>query len=438
MGGRIVIATFGSYGDVHPFIALAVQLRARGFAPVIATMAEYHEKVTAEGIDFHAVRPAMETIMRDSGIDPAKGADALVRRGPNFIFDTMIAPYLTETYPDLAEIVEGAEMVVASSFAVPARFAAEAFGVPLASVLLSPVLFFSAHEPIHINELAWLPWVQQRIGPRRTRWLLDAMAEVLRRRQRAANDFLGQIGLPPLSRDVFMQGPLHADLLAGLYSPVLGEVPPDAPSGAFVAGFTFHDSERGEPATLSPALAAFLDAGPPPVVFTLGSFVSYGGADFYRDSVAAARRIGRRAVLLVAPGQEAAIAAHAGAAADVHVAGYVPHSLIFPRAAAIVHHGGIGTVGQALRAGRPQLVCPMFGDQPDNAERLVRLGVARRLDRRRYDAARAASALADLLAGDHPARAVEVGRRVATEDGAAVLAGRIAASLARASGDNAA
>jgi UDP:flavonoid glycosyltransferase YjiC (YdhE family) len=165
------------------------------------------------------------------------------------------------------------------------------------------------------------------------------------------------------------------------------------------------------------------------LVFTLGSFVVTDAGDFYAAAAEAAARLGRRAVLLV--GREAEARLGALATCDVFVAGYAPHSLVFPRAAAVIHHGGIGTVGQALRAGKPQVICPVLGDQFDNAERLVRLGVARRLDLRKFSAKRAEAVLSDLLGDEGAAtRASGASEQVATEDGAGVVARRIGELLA--------
>ena len=114
--------------------------------------------------------------------------------------------------------------------------------------------------------------------------------------------------------------------------------------------------------------------------------------------------------------------AHLGSA-EVFVCGYAPHSLLFPRAAAIVHHGGIGTLAQALRSGRPQLIVPYFADQLDNAARTARLGVARRSSPRRYNRASASRDFDHLLGDDrYLARAREVGESLAAEDGAAQAA----------------
>ena len=109
---------------------------------------------------------------------------------------------------------------------------------------------------------------------------------------------------------------------------------------------------------------------------------------------------------------------------------YAPYSELFPRAAAIVHQGGVGTTAQAMRSGRPMLVMPYSHDQPDNAERLKRLGIARSISRHRYNPARAAAELGHLL--DNPAysqRASEVGDQMRQEDGVRVACDALEALL---------
>lgn len=425
-GQRIVLATMGSYGDVHPFVAVAQALQRHGLAPAIATMAEHGPRIEAAGVAFHAVRPSIADLTGGDPAAEAKMTADFTRGGSRYLIDHAIAPWLGRTLADVEALTADASLVIASSFAVGARIAAERQALPLVTVLLSPMLHMSAHEPIYSPEAPWLAGFQRWFGPRPTRAVLNLGKARLLRQHRAISRFRTGIGLPPLAGDALVSDAMRADLVAGLYSPAIGPLPPDAVPQAHVLGFTFFDGAEPVP----PALVAFLNAGTPPIVFSLGSFAAFHGKRFYDESAQAARALGRRAVLLVAPGEEAEVTARVGAGADVHVAGYVPHSRVFPRAAAIVHHGGIGTVGQALRAGRPQLVCPFWGDQFDNAERVRRLGVGLRLDHRRYSATRAAAALTSLL--DDPAtadRARTVGLAVAQEDGAAALAARIAAML---------
>lgn len=426
-GQQIVIATYGSYGDLHPFLALARALQAAGFDPILATVAEYRDRAGAAGVRFHAVRPSMADLTGGAPDAEARLAAGFATGGARFLVDTMIAPWLAESVADLDAVLDGAALVVASSFSVAARIAAERRGLPVVTVLLSPMLHCSAQEPVYSQEAPWLPRFRALFGARATRAVLALGKARLLREHRAISRFRVAIGLPPLKHDAVIGEPLAADMIACLYSPVLGALPSDAADQAFLAGYTFYDGVEPMPA----ALEAFLDVGPPPILFSLGSFAAYMGGRFYPESARAARTIGRRAVLLVAPGEEAAVAQAVDADAMVHVAGYVPHSRVIPRAAAIVHHGGIGTVGQALRAGRPQLVVPFWGDQFDNAERLVRLGVARRLDHRRYTARLAEIGLAALLDPDKPYldNAGVISPTVTLEDGATAAVRRIAELL---------
>ena len=154
--------------------------------------------------------------------------------------------------------------------------------------------------------------------------------------------------------------------------------------------------------------------------------------DFYDVSIAAARKVGRRAILLVGPGNAEALQ-QKGAPADVHFADYAPHSVLFPHAAAIIHHGGIGTTAQAMRAGKPQLVVPHFGDQPDNANRVERLGIGRMIAPSAYNPTRAARSLASVLNTAHLNRTAYMARQLANEDGVAAATDAIEEALQEAS-----
>lgn len=428
MARRVVLTSVGSYGDLHPFIAVGLALKASGFDVVIAASEIYREKVQAEGLLFHAVRPTAAQVMADTGLDDSGLVREVVRSTTMFLVEKMVIPYAEESFEDLCAAMDGADLVVTSSFAIVARLASAKLRLPSVSLLLSPCVFFSAEDPPYLPEAPWLPALRRGLGPWAVRAVMAIGSAQLSARMRPIAEFRRRLGLPTLHGNEVTDAPLQADWVAALYSPLLGPLPSDAPGHSEIVGFTFYDSERGEAANLSPALAAFLDAGPAPLVFTLGSVAVLAAGHFYEQAAEAAGRLGMRAVLLV--GRDAEVRLALLASKEVFVAGYAPHSLVFPRAAAVIHHGGIGTVGQALRAGRPQLVCPLLGDQPDNAERLARLGVARRLDHKRFTAARAAAALAELL-GDPEVvdRAARLGVEVAAEDGAGVVAARIAQML---------
>ena len=180
---------------------------------------------------------------------------------------------------------------------------------------------------------------------------------------------------------------------------------------------------------MPPALAAFLDAGDPPVVFTLGSAAVNTAGTFFHESAAAVAALGCRGVLIVGPNPQNR---PGGLPPSVMAVESAPHDQLFPRASVVVHQGGVGTTGQAIRGGRPQLVVPFAHDQPDNAFRVAQLGIGRVVYPTRYRAARVTRELRALLAGrDYASRAHTVGREVRTEGGAAAAVDAMLAVLAR-------
>lgn len=426
---KILIATFGSLGDIHPFVALGQALAREGFAPVIATSAVYADHIRGEGLGFAPIRPDAEDLMARLGMDLGEIARKMAE-DDKFLFDTLIFPHLRESYDDLLAAAEGAEVVVSHSLAFAARLVAETKGLPLVTVLLSPLMLYSAFDPPLASRvpLRRAPvWPIEIAYNRLLLWSLaqavGLWAEPLRRLRR-------ELGLRPRYGLDLLLGSKSSTAVIGLFSPALAPSQPDHGSRTLIAGHTFHDRYL-DGGALAAELEAFLDGGEAPVVFTLGSFVTLARKDYYRDCARVAERLGRRAVLL----------AHADEVDEigddlpdgVFAAAYIPHSQIFPRAAAIVHHGGIGTVGQALRAGRPQVVTPFLGDQFDNAERLARLGVAQVVDGKTATADALWRALSR-LDQDCAAQAEKVAGLVRREDGAGVAAVRIAALVGQGAG----
>jgi UDP:flavonoid glycosyltransferase YjiC (YdhE family) len=401
-------------------------LAAAGFRVEIATSAEYRSKIEAEGLGFHEVGPSLERLRADLGMDLAQITQAIAASDV-FLFEKIMTPYLAGATRQLIAAAQGAGAIVGGSFAAGAVMAADALGLPFVSVALQPTVVFSAYDPPRLPKAPWLAPATG--GPRL--WLNRATIAIGRASTagwtKPVNAVRRELGLAPTRDNLFFDAGRRAALSLGLYSPLLGPRQPDAPQNFAVVGYAAYDSDLGGPASLPPTLEAFLASGPPPLVFTLGSAaVNIPGA-FYRESLAAARRLGRRAVLLVGPDGDPSIAE---GASDAVAVAYAPYSLLFPRAAAVAHQGGVGTTQQALRAGKPQLVAPHLGDQFDNGARIARLGVGATIARAGYRAEATAAAL-DRLVGDAEliAGAARIGRIAAEEDGAGEAARRIAALL---------
>jgi rhamnosyltransferase subunit B len=426
---KVLIATGGSLGDLHPFVALAHVLAREGMAPVIAACGYYRDYILSEGLDFTPIRPDLDELTRALSLD-LHGIALEMAKDDAFLFEKLIFPFLRQSYEDTAAAAEGASLLVAHSIAYSAQAAAEARGVPLVNVVLSPLFLPSAYDPPAGAPLPYI--VAPRAGPARF-YNRAVRAFSLRAAQLWAaplRKFRTQLGLSngigpgPL----FLGAPAAATV--ALHSPLLAQRQPDHPQDLLVVGHSFHDRHMGEGEALRPALDAFFEAGPPPVVFTLGSFFSRGREEYFRACIGAARALGRRAILLLHADDIAQLGDEL--AEDIFVTSYVPHSWLFPRALAVVHHGGVGTSGQAMRSGAPQLVTPMMGDQFDNAARLERMGVARTLAANKAAQASLSDALARLLADERrQRRAREVGSIVEKEDGAQVAARVIRQMLER-------
>ena len=424
---RIVLATFGTHGDLHPFIALALRLRDAGFEPVIATSSMYRFKVESEGIAFHRLRPEQADIERDLQLTRAQMVRKVAQR-PDYVLRKMLLPYLRESYADSLSVLDGAAFAVTHTTALATKIAVEKLRVPHISVVLQPMALLSVFDP---PELAPLPglmrWIYRR-GPRVTRAFLNLVKRASRRWAQPIDDLRREVGLPASPAHPFFESQFADEGVIALYSTVLGAPQPDHPARTRIVGFAFYDAQAGGDVPAMPGLEAFLTNGERPLVFTLGTSAIHDATDFIRASLDATIALGMRAVFVLDEEQRDRWQSHASD--RIFICSYAPYSTLFPRAAAIVHHGGVGTTAQALRAGRPQLIAPYLVDQPDNAARIQRLGVGVTLPLRRYRAQRVTTELRRLLDDQAIAtRAQEVADIVAREDGAAAAVNIISASL---------
>ena len=340
------------------------------------------------------------------------------RRGPEAVARFMLGA-LRETYADYERAVEAerADLLITSELAYAGVVLAQKLGLRWVSHVLSPISFFSAYDDTVIPAAQWLSRLRP-LGPRVYGAVLHLGKVMARRITGPVNDLRRNVGLPPVL-DPFLDDKHSPELVLAMFSPLLGSPRPDWPKQAVVTGFAFWDGD--EPA-LSSELGAFLDAGDPPVVFTLGSAAVFDPGQFYVESARAARVADHRAVLLVGPEPGPLPLPDA----RVGVFPYAPFSKLFPLAAAVVHQGGAGTTGQVMRSGRPMLVVPYAHDQPDNALRVRKLGIARTVRRSAYHgelAGRALRALLDDMAIQRRAR--EVGDIVSREHGATAAADAI-------------
>lgn len=431
---RIILTTFGSLGDLHPYLAIALELKRRGHQAVVATHGLYRERIEAMQLEFVPVRPNFDEWGDMSGVL----RDAMdARRGSKVVLFDLVLPYLRVSRDDLLQACRGADLVVDHVLTFTAPLVAEKLGLPRVSTTLQPMAMFSANDPPVSPEMPWLAKLKV-LGPWAWHGLWAVARAVTAPFFREVASLRAEMGLPPSKRHPMLRNWSH-DLHLVLFSRALAEPQPDWPPNAVQVGFPFHD--RGDEGQGMPlALEVFLRQGEPPLVFTLGSSAVFAAGDFYRAAAAAANAMNRRAVLLVGEGGLNEVPgvpqiAHAPMGSRVVAVPYAPHSELMPRAAAIIHQGGVGTTGQAMRAGKPMLIVPWSHDQPDNADRCRQLGIARTLPRKEVSAAAFQRELGALLADTAMAqRARDVAARMKQEPGAAGAADAIEALLARKAG----
>jgi UDP:flavonoid glycosyltransferase YjiC (YdhE family) len=414
---RLVITTWGSYGDLFPYIGLGKALAARGHHVRLVAPAFYTSLVQEAGLEAYPAGPDVDPNDRAliaRVMDPVRGPEALVR--------DWLMPLVESFYRELVSAVSGADLLVSHPVTFAAPVVARVVGLPWVSTVLAPMSFFSINDPPVVAAAPYLLWMR-RFGTVYGR-IVRALADRVTRNWSEPVYRLRQAHGITDSSNPLMDGQFSPTMTLAMFSSVLGAPQPDWPSGTRQTGFIFYNASL----TMPPELEAFLEGGEPPVVFTLGSSAVGAAGRFYVESAEAVRRLGVRAVFLTAgfPENE-----QVAASDRLLLVPFAPHQALFPRAAAVVHHGGVGTTGQGLRAGRPTLVVPHAHDQPDNADRLVRLGVARSVPAPSYESARVAQDLGQLLRDERfRIRGGEIARRVAGEDGATAAVDAIETVLA--------
>jgi UDP:flavonoid glycosyltransferase YjiC (YdhE family) len=287
--------------------------------------------------------------------------------------------------------------------------------LPWISSLLAPASFLSVYDPVVPPQWPWL-YHLMRLSPWVGRGVMALATIKLDQLSKPVYDLRIELGLPR-GEQPLLKGQHSPTKVLALFSKVMAEPQPDWPANTVVTGFPFYDRRDyfGE-TEVGKDLMEFLDAGTPPIIFTLGSSAIWVARNFYLDSIAAAERLGRRALLLIgnarnmpAPPLPEGIAAFE----------YAPYSEVLPRACAIVHQGGVGTTGQGLRSGKPVLVVPHAHDQFDNGNRVARLGCGRVLPRPRYNAETVTHELEMLLGNpSYSEAAAKVADIVRAEQGA--------------------
>lgn len=411
----MLLPTLGSAGDVHPFIALALALQSRGHRATLLTNPLFQPLIERCGLGFESVGSAEHARAAINNPDiwhPRRGLPLVLQ---------IMASAVAEVFSILERRAEASTVVAASTLALGARIAQDKLGLPTASVHLQPSVLRSLEDPLVL--WPWHPRWQPRPMKAAVFWLIDRywIDPVL---EPAVNALRMQLGLAPVDR--VLQHWVHSpQCVLAMFPSWFAPPRRDWPPSTDPCGFPLWDAHELPGSVLPLGLQAgaaageldsFLARGEAPVVVTAGSAAATLH-QFFSESVQALRALDRRGLLVTNFPQQLPPALPSTMAAS----GYVPFSSVLPRCALIVHHGGIGTVAQAVAAGIPQLMVPRAFDQFDNAARIERLGLGRSLADRRYRATAAAAVMREMLQDEQMrARCREYALRI---DSAATLSG---------------
>ena len=396
---KIVLSTSGSLGDLHPILALAIELRNRGHEIVINSLEGYREKIDTLGFEFYPLRPDL-----DPERDRALAREIMdARSGTERLLKEILLPNVGAMYEDLMKAIGGADLLISGEVVFAAKSAVEKTGIKWITTSLAPASFLSVHDPFVPPTAEWLRHFRF-LGATFHRKIYGLVRLLVRTWLEPYREFRRGIGLNENHNPVFDEK--YSDLLnLAMFSKVLGKPQPDWHMPTLQTGFCFYDGQA-DLGKMPEGLEKFLETGEPPIVFTLGSAAVLDARNFFEESARAARILGKRAVLLYGnfnqppkTGENGNWKVESGEKISSKIAAfeYAPYSLVFPNAACVVHQGGIGTTAQVLRAGVPHLIMPYSHDQPDNAARCERIGVAETISRDNYTAENAAKRLKKIL-----------------------------------------
>lgn len=404
---QITIFAAGSRGDIQPCILLGRALQRAGYQVLLAAPENYADFVQRHALQFHPLRGDVQQIMASE-----TGRGFMENGSANLIkqirtMRTMIGPIALQMAQDALEACRDSQALISLGvFAPIASSIVELLGIPLINVEPTPLL------PTRAFPAPGWP-VQRNLGGLHNRLSGIAMLQVIWQWYGPfINGFRKRFGLPPYTSSSFYHL-LRTTLLLGAYSPRVIPHPPDWPESAYITGYWFPD----EPTEWQPPdqLKAFLEAGDPPVYVGFGSMAGRNPEKTARLVLEALGISGQRGLLFTGWGGMRAIQVPD----NVFVIDSAPHNWVFPRMAAVVHHGGAGTTAEGLRAGIPSVILPYMVDQPFWGKRVEALGVGPEpIPRKKLTAERLAQAIQTAV--KRPAikqRAASLGQAIRSEDG---------------------
>jgi UDP:flavonoid glycosyltransferase YjiC (YdhE family) len=404
----ITIIALGSRGDIQPFLPLALGLQKAGYGVRVGTFEEFRQPVVERGLDYVPIfgdpRSTMSSQAGQAWLSSGENVFKAMRQMRKTFIDNDPLPI----FDGIFEACRGSDAIIYSFMAAPAFYAAEKLGLPSIFTLVQP---FTRSRRVPSMASPELP-----LGGGYN-MLTHRMSELLIWwvGQRSVNRWLQEsLDMPPVS----WRGPfdhMYEHQMPYLYgfSPSVVPRPDDWPDWHHISGYWFLDRD---PSWSPPEpLQRFIESGPKPISIGFGSMVGRHAQRLVEAAVEAVERSDQRAVLIGGWAQVEGMKLPD----SIFKIDAVPHDWLFPRMAAVVHHGGSGTTAAGLRAGVPSVVVPFFGDQPYWGRRVHTLGVGPKpIQLKALTADKLAAAISEAISDeDMSEKAAALGTRIRTEDG---------------------
>ncbi|MEO9971215.1 MAG: glycosyltransferase [Hyphomonadaceae bacterium] len=405
---KISIQVLGSLGDVLPYVSLALVLKARGIDVAILAPRDFSELIADYGIE------VSETVEFSLAGWMKEAAERGTLSGPISFFrdwNRMIQPHIDDVMSHCLEAGRDADLIVSNLICAPARIAAEAHGLPFVLTAQQSVLSPTVEEPC---AMMWRPWHGERFN--RVGYGFVSMANrVIGRSLGRHRKRLG-LGRQPAFSDLRSHLGKPLAKISSVPWPVMRERPRDWGAADYLTAYpSLPVSKAG---ALSEEVQAFLDDGEAPVYVGLGSLSGGHGDKLLGAAIDGLELAGRRGIIAGGLGTQIRSAPQ-----SMLMVGREPHDVLFPRCAAVIHHGGAGTSDTCLRAGVPQILQPHFLDQFWYANRLEGIGVSPApLPSRDLSAGQVAEALEIALSEECQVRANAIGCEARAQNGAEDLA----------------
>jgi len=410
---NILITCFGSYGDLHPYIALAKKLQNRGHEISIGSSVMFKAQIELEGIPFTHLRSSLDKYDTPAAIrdfvrkifDPVHGGELMINE--------MMAN-IEETYLDTLKATAKSDIVISNPLSYVTPVICREKKIPWLSTILAPMFFLSVYDPPIMSPAPWLKKIH-RLSPFVYRILFSLLKSATKKWTKPLYQLCSRYQIPPPNGNPLFEGQYSPYGTLAMFPKCFAEPQLDWPINTTITGFPLFSVEMSTNEKLND-LQIFIADGEAPIVFVLGSSAVNIADDFYSISAEITRKLNKRAVLVYGEHEDSIENISTGN--DLFCINYVSYEKLFLHACLIVHQGGIGTLAHSMAAQHPILIVPFGFDQFDNGERIEKLGIGKYLIRQNYTVKKATPIIEELLANKkYKVRAREVGEELNVKQG---------------------